>query len=107
MRRSTAKRGSRRRCFVALVVVAVVAVGAGSLLQIRGSPPGPIEETEEVEGLAEREPVTHRPTVEAAFAAESYRPGVMARLVLFDNASKWSCVSTASGTRRGCFARAT
>ena len=87
MRRSTARRGSRRRCFVALVVVAVVAVGVGSSLQLRGSPPGPIEESEEVEGLAEREPVTHRPTVEAAFAAESYRPGVMARLVLFDDAS--------------------
>ena len=40
------------------------------------------------EGRDEREPASHRPTVEAAFAAESYRPGAVARLVLFDAAPR-------------------
>jgi hypothetical protein len=40
----------------------------------------------DLEGRDEREPATHNPTVEAAFDAQSYRPGSTARLVLFDRA---------------------
>jgi N,N-dimethylformamidase beta subunit-like, C-terminal len=39
-------------------------------------------------GRDEREPVSHRPTVEAAFAAESYRPGATAQIRLFDAAPR-------------------
>jgi hypothetical protein len=40
------------------------------------------------DGRDEQEPVSHRPTVEAAFDRESYRPGASARLVLFDRAPR-------------------
>jgi hypothetical protein len=43
---------------------------------------------EQDEGRDERVPASHRPTVEAAFADESYRPGATARLVLFDAAPR-------------------
>ena len=59
----------------------VLAQREGSLLRIRSEHAG------ELEGRDEREPVSHRPTVEAAFAAESYRAGGVARLVFFDAAS--------------------
>ena len=47
-----------------------------------------IGDGEEVEGFAERGPVSHRPTVEAAFASESYRADTTARLVVFDTAPR-------------------
>src|SRR3954452_23776966 len=37
-------------------------------------------------GLDTREPASHRPTVEAAFRLESYRPGETARLRFFSEA---------------------
>jgi len=56
------------------------------------------------EGRDEREPASNRPTVEAAFAAESYRPGSVARLVSFDSARRVSIrlyrVADASGRLR-------
>jgi len=54
---------------------------------LQGSSAAAVGATRAVDRLADREPVTHRPTVEAAFASESYRPGTTARLVLFDTAS--------------------
>lgn len=45
-------------------------------------------ESEKVEGRVEREPVPDRPMVAAAFAAESYRPGRVADLVLFDSGQR-------------------
>jgi hypothetical protein len=43
---------------------------------------------DELDGRDEREPVTNAPTVEAAFAAQSYRAGSTAKLVLFDSAPR-------------------
>jgi hypothetical protein len=39
-----------------------------------------------LDGRVEREPVSRQPTIEAAFARESYRPGSTAALVSFDRA---------------------
>jgi hypothetical protein len=80
--------GVPRRFWFGVLVTAVFA-GLGSVVLAQreglssriGSGRG-----EEIEGRDEREPVSHRPTIEAAFAAESYRAGAEARLVLFDSA---------------------
>ena len=69
----------------AALAVAAPAVVTGSAFQLRGD--GDDARQEALEGRVEREPVPHRPTVEAAFAAESYRPGKTGRLVLFDSAT--------------------
>jgi len=65
------------------VALALVVVGSAGV-QFAGSSATAVGATRAVDRLAEREPVTHRPTVEAAFASESYRPGTTARLVPFD-----------------------
>jgi hypothetical protein len=59
----------------------------GVAVLLQGSSSAAVGATRAGDRLAEREPVTHRPTVEAAFASESYRRGTTARLVLFDTAS--------------------
>jgi hypothetical protein len=73
---------------LAAAVVVLIGVGAvGASVLIRGQPSHIAVTEEEVEGRDEREPVSHLPTVEAAFAAESYRAGSAAILVSFDRAS--------------------
>jgi hypothetical protein len=48
---------------------------------------GPDQRTPATDGRDEREPALHVPTIQAAFAAESYPRGGMARLVSYDRAS--------------------
>ena len=79
--------------FVALAVVG----GA-----FRGYTPRPLDDKNgDLEGRDEREPATHRPTVEAAFDAQSYRSGGVARLVLFDSARNVSIRVHRVGAVRG------
>ena len=61
----------------AAIGIAVVVSGAGD------SHPQPAAT---LDGQVEREPVSNRPAIEAAFARESYRPGSTAALVSFDRA---------------------
>jgi hypothetical protein len=51
-------------------------------------------------GLDTREPASQRPTVEAAFRLESYRPGDMARLAFFSSARGVSLQVFHAGTER-------
>jgi hypothetical protein len=50
----------------------------------------PFDAAEMNEAREDRPPVSHRPAVQAAFAAESYRPGSVAKLVFFDRARRVS-----------------
>jgi len=70
-----------RRALLALLL-------AGSLLAVAGAstPPAPAGEQDEIEGRAPT-PEELRPSVEAAFARESYRPGSVASLRIFNRAS--------------------
>lgn len=72
-------------CRVVLAAAFVVAAAAVPLEAHGPSMSGRFV-TKELEGRDERAPVSHRPTVEASFAAESYRGGDSAKLVLFDSA---------------------
>jgi hypothetical protein len=75
------------RAFPGMFPAATVLVAA-AILQLAGAAVRGVSfDAEELEGLAERGPVSHRPTVQAAFASESYRPGSTATLVSFDSAS--------------------
>jgi len=75
-----------------LVAAAAIAAFAGVVATTHVRQPGTsvatFEAADELEtdGHDEREPTSHKPTVQAAFARESYRPGDVARLVLFDSA---------------------
>ncbi len=89
MRRLAARNRVCRDVFAVGVVVLVavaVAVPYPASVQRDRRLSGAATVAEEVEGRDEREPVSHLPTVEAAFAAESYRAGTQAQLVLFDRA---------------------
>ena len=86
MRRSPGASGRRRGGLVPFAAVALAIMG-GVAVMLQGSSSAAVGATRAGDRLAEREPVTHRPTVEAAFASESYRRGTTARLVLFDTAS--------------------
>ena len=55
---------------------------------VHRDPGAPRPALDQDEGRDERVPASHRPTIESAFAAESYRPGATARLVLFDAAPR-------------------
>ena len=67
----------RRLWRVTLMAGCVVLVALAGVLSIQapGLPFGTSRVAAVTEGLDEREPVSNRPTVEAAFAAESYRAG--------------------------------
>ncbi|MGZ8782362.1 MAG: N,N-dimethylformamidase beta subunit family domain-containing protein [Gaiellaceae bacterium] len=79
----------RRSGILFLAVAAAAALAAA-----RGATPAPVAEAcrsgadrpAAGDVSNDREPVSHRPTVEASFAAESYRAGTTATLVLFDAA---------------------
>ena len=86
MRRSPSVSGRRRGALVPFAAVALATMG-GVAAMLQGSSAAAVGATRATDRLAEREPVMHRPTVEAAFAAESYRPGTTARLVPFDTVS--------------------
>ena len=55
-------------------------------------------ETQELDGRDERQPPSHRPTVEAAFPAESYAPGNVARLVVWTSGRNVSLQLFHAGT---------
>lgn len=81
-------RSRPRRVFGSAVVILMLVVGTVAVIYDSRQPKPEREsaDSEEIEGRVEREPVIRRPTVEAAFASESYRPGGTAMLVLFDSA---------------------
>jgi hypothetical protein len=98
------QQGPGSRWFV-FATAAALLVGVG--LSIPGASPRHRfsgDEDEQLEGFVLRGPVSHRPTVEAAFTGESYRPGGTATLVLFDSARRTSVrlyrVGDAHGTLR-------
>ncbi len=65
-------------------------------------PAVPPFDLEELNGAREgRLPSSHRPTVQAAFAAESYRPNTLATLALFDSAPRLSLRFYAVGVGAG------
>jgi hypothetical protein len=65
-------------------IVLAAAIGIAAVLSGAGdSHPQPAAT---LDGRVEREPVSHRPAIGAAFARESYRPGSTAALVSFDRA---------------------
>src|SRR5436190_13212021 len=70
-----------RRALLALLLSASLLAMAGA-----STPPAPSGEQDEIEGRAPT-PEELRPSVEAAFAAESYRPGSVASLRIFNRAS--------------------
>src|SRR3954451_9656371 len=74
--------GRLRQLILALVVVMGLA-GASSAMSIGEA--GFALDDDDI-GLDTREPASHRPTVEAAFGLESYRPGETARLRFFSEA---------------------
>lgn len=85
-------RWSRSIHLLALVVASVAAGALGTRstasIPTLSAPVGTARGAEqEVAALSgDRAPPTNRPTVEAAFSAESFRPGTMAKLLLFDSA---------------------
>jgi hypothetical protein len=87
MRAFTGQRHHWRATLVAGCVVLVALAGVLSV-QAPGRSSSPPRVVEETEGLDEREPVSRKPTVEAAFAAESYRAGATAELIYFDSARR-------------------
>jgi hypothetical protein len=72
---------ARRRALLALLLVASLPAFTGA-----ATPPSPAGEQDEIEGRAPT-PEELRPSVEAAFARESYRPGSTASLRIFNRAS--------------------
>ena len=75
-----------RFLFTALALVALAGVATSAERAARASHPLPEDRNGDLEGRDEREPATHNPAVHAAFDAQSYRVGGVARLVLFDRA---------------------
>lgn len=76
-----------RALALAAVVAAAVGVSGGRSAEpslIAGV--GRHDEAGRAARPGERGPRSHRPTIEAAFGAESYAPGVTAKLLLFDSA---------------------
>ena len=73
---------TRRRAVVALLAVIVVATAAVTGISTSGSTE---EDEDELVGIAGRQRIVVNPpgTIEAAFAHESYRPGMTAELRLF------------------------
>src|SRR3954453_3059486 len=86
--------GRVRQLILALVVV-VGLTGASSLVA-RGDATFVLDDDDI--GLDTREPASHRPTVEAAFRLESYRPGDAARLTFFSPARGVSLQIVQAGT---------
>src|ERR671927_228272 len=72
---------ARRRALLALLLVASLPAFTGA-----ATPPSPAGEQDEIEGRAPT-PEELRPSVEAAFARESYRPGSVASLRIFNRAA--------------------
>ena len=70
-----------RRALLVLLLAASLLAFAGA-----SAPPSPAGEQDEIEGRAPT-PEELRPSVEAAFARESYRPGSVASLRIFNRAS--------------------
>jgi hypothetical protein len=87
MRRLSGMRGVVAVAIAVGVVVLVVFGAVASTVRVLGPSSDADAVVEELEGRDEREPVSHLPTVEAAFAAESYRAGSTATLISFDRAS--------------------
>jgi len=87
MRRGVGNCGGRHASLVVAGVVGIVIVGAAAVGFRADRRPGRVAaRAAAAEGRDTREPVSHRPTVEAAFAAESFPAGSTARLVLYDSA---------------------
>ena len=76
----TASTAPRRRLLLVLAAFVLAATAVGIYL---GPDPPPAAD----DGQDERAPTLHRPTIEAAFAAESYPRGSAARLVSYDRAT--------------------
>lgn len=79
---------ARQRHYWWIALAAGVALLVVTVPQGQRHAPGAAVAVDSVEGIVEREPVAHRPTVAAAFAAESYRAGTTAKLVFFDSARR-------------------
>ena len=74
--------------------------------QLERAAPGIESSIAQLDGRDEHEPVVERPTIAAAFAAEGYRAGSVAKLLLFDRgARRATCSSSASATQPGCFTK--
>jgi hypothetical protein len=83
---SPGERQARRRRWLVLAGSAAFAgVLAGSGAVTREAS-GATAARERARAVAEREPVSNRPTVEACFDSESYRPGTTAMLLVLDRA---------------------
>lgn len=76
-----------RLLFVALAATALAGVAVSAERAARTPHPALLDDRDgDLDGRDMREPATHNPTVQAAFDAQSYRAGAVARLVLFDRA---------------------
>jgi hypothetical protein len=91
-----------RLLFVALAATALAGVAVSAERAARISPAAPIDDRDgDLEGRDEREPATHNPTVQAAFDAQSYPAGAVARLVLFARARNVGIQLYRVGAMRG------
>ena len=81
-----------------LILVLVVAMGLTGASSIVSNGDASFVLDDDDIGLDTREPASHRPTVEAAFRLESYRPGDTARLRFFSSARGVSLQIVHAGT---------
>ena len=97
------RRGVVPGVFAAFLLVALIGLAGDARLDRSTAGPAVAERwsPEVDEGRDEREPVSHKPTIAAAFSAESYRPGTVATLVAFDSAPRVSIRFYRVGAGRG------
>jgi hypothetical protein len=84
---SAGLRTTRHHATAVLMAFAVVLAGSASIsVQLGAHRPGIASSIAQLDGRDEHEPVVRRPTIAAAFGAEGYRAGAVAKLLLFDRA---------------------